>query len=44
MAAESAAFLLDDAMAIGVEQIFEIADLGAQLGALVGVGHQHTVG
>ena len=35
---------LDDAVAVGVQQLSEVGHLGAQLLALVGVGHEHAVG
>ena len=36
--------LLDDAVAIGVEQLAKVVDLLAQFCAFVGIGHQHPVG
>lgn len=39
-----AALLLDDAVTVGVEKVFQLGDLAAQLFALVGVGDKHAVG
>ena len=35
---------LNDTVAIGMKQLFQVIDLFTQFGAFVGVGYQHTVG
>ena len=39
-----AALLLDDAVTVGVEEVFKLGDLAAELCTLVGVGDEHAVG
>lgn len=31
-------------MPVGVEEFFQVCNLGSQLGAFVGIGHEHAVG